>query len=70
MLLAGAQDVMLDELGRVTLPKTLIEYADLKKDVSILGVGERIELWNSARWEGYSKKASGTFQKLGKHLEI
>lgn len=70
MLLSGAQDVKLDEMGRLVLPRTLIEYADLKKEVAILGVGERIELWNCTRWNGYSKKASGTFQKLGKHLEI
>lgn len=70
LLLAGAQEVALDEMGRVVIPKTLIEYAGLRKDVHILGVGERIELWDSARWSNYSRKAAGTFQKMGKHLEI
>jgi MraZ protein len=70
MLLAGAQDIALDDMGRVLIPKSLQEYAGLKKDVSILGVGERIELWSAAKWKSYSQKASGTFQKLGKHLEI
>lgn len=70
LLLAGAQDVTLDEMGRIVVPKTLVEYAGLQKDVSILGVGERIELWSASRWKQYSQKAAGTFQKLGKHLEI
>lgn len=70
LLLAGAQDVELDDQGRILVPKTLIEYANLKKDVSILGVGERIELWSAAKWAAYSKTASGTFQKMGRHLEI
>ncbi len=70
LLLAGAQEVSLDEMGRVIVPKTLIDYADLKKDVVLLGVGERIELWSAARWTAYSKKAASTFQKMGKHLEI
>lgn len=70
LLLAGAQEVALDEMGRVVIPKTLIEYGGLKKDVFILGVGERIELWDAARWNAYSKKAAGTFQKMGKNLEI
>lgn len=70
LLLAGAQEVELDDMGRVVIPKPLIDYAGLKKDVIILGVGERIELWAAARWNAYSKKASGTFQKMGKHLEI
>ncbi len=70
LLLAGAQEVALDEMGRLVVPKTLTDYAALKKDVYILGVGERIEVWDAARWNAYSKKASGTFQKMGKHLEI
>ncbi|MFN0117755.1 MAG: division/cell wall cluster transcriptional repressor MraZ [Elusimicrobiota bacterium] len=70
MLLAGAQEVSLDEMGRILIPKALIDHASLKKDVSILGVGERIELWSENLWNKYSLKASSTFGKLSKHLEI
>jgi len=70
MLLAGAQEVAHDEMGRVLLPRTLIEYAGLKKDVSILGVGERIELWSSEKWRRYSKGAETTFHRMGRQLEI
>ena len=70
MLLAGAQEVMLDDMGRILIPKTLLEYAGLKKNVAILGVGERIELWAADRWTAYNKKASGTFRRLEKQLEI
>ena len=70
LLLAGAQDVELDDMGRILIAKPLIEFANLKKNVSILGVGERIELWSQEKWNQYNKKASATFQKLGKHLEI
>jgi len=70
MLLAGAQDAALDDLGRILIPKSMVEYAQLKKDVSILGVGQRIELWSSPKWAAYNKKAMTTFQRLGKHLEI
>lgn len=70
LLLAGAQEVELDELGRILIAKSLVEYATLKKDVSILGVGERIELWSSEKWNQYNKKVATTFQKIGKVLEI
>ena len=70
LLLAGAQDVELDEMGRILIAKPLIDYSGLKKGVSILGVGERIELWADAKWEAYQTKAAATFQKMGKHLEI
>lgn len=70
MLLAGASDVGWDDMGRILIAKPLFEYAGLKKEVSILGVGERIELWSTPEWIKYSKKADGIFQKLGKQLEI
>ncbi len=70
LLLAGAQDVELDDMGRILIARPLIEFANLKKMVSILGVGERIELWSQEKWTQYNKKAGATFQKLGKHLEI
>ena len=70
LLLAGAQEGELDDMGRILIAKNLLDYAGLKKDVSILGVGERIELWATNRWTLYNKKAASTFQKLGRHLEI
>lgn len=70
LLLAGAQEVAVDEMGRVLVPKGLLEHAGVKKQVAILGVGERIELWSAETWAGYSRRAAGTFQRLGKQLEI
>jgi MraZ protein len=70
MLLAGAQEVELDNMGRILIPDSLFEFAQLKKDVSILGVGERVELWSTVKWKEYSRKASATFQRMGKQLEI
>jgi MraZ protein len=70
LLLAGAHDVELDDMGRVLIPKNLSDFAGLKKAVAILGVGERIELWSLEKWNRYNKTAAKTFQKLGRHLEI
>lgn len=70
MLLAGAQEVDLDDMGRILIPRTLSEFAGLKKEVSILGVGERVELWAAGKWKRYSNRASSTFQRMGKQLEI
>jgi DNA-binding transcriptional regulator/RsmH inhibitor MraZ len=48
----------------------MMDFAGIVKDASILGVGERIELWSTSKWNTYNKKAAATFQRLGKHLEI
>ena len=67
---SGAACIVPDKQGRFIIPPYLKDYAAIKKDVSVLGVGERIELWSRPRWESYHKKASVTFQRLGRQLEI
>ncbi|RLC62471.1 MAG: cell division/cell wall cluster transcriptional repressor MraZ [Chloroflexi bacterium] len=62
LMLAGAVDVALDKLGRVLIPDYLKNYASLRKNVSVLGLSNRIEVWDAERWEEYKKK---TEEKAG-----
>lgn len=48
--LAGAAQVELDPQGRILIPASLRDYAGLKKDVVLVGVGTRIEIWDSENW--------------------
>ena len=41
----------LDPQGRILIPPKLREHAGLKKDVVLVGVGSRIEIWDSEKWE-------------------
>lgn len=41
-----AEPVQYDGQGRVAIPNRLIEYANIEKDVEIVGMIDRIELWN------------------------
>ncbi|MFN8016369.1 MAG: division/cell wall cluster transcriptional repressor MraZ [Acidimicrobiia bacterium] len=47
---AGATDVTPDKQGRLTIPLPLRQYANLEKEVTVLGVYSRIEIWNSDQW--------------------
>ncbi|HEY7106495.1 MAG TPA: division/cell wall cluster transcriptional repressor MraZ [Acidimicrobiia bacterium] len=47
---SGAVDVTPDKQGRVALPANLREYAGLTRDVVVLGVFSRIEIWDRERW--------------------
>ncbi len=49
--LAGAAQVEVDKQGRILLPASLREFAGLDKDVVLVGVGSRIEIWNKDRYE-------------------
>ena len=49
--LAGAALVEVDKQGRILLPSVLREFAALEKDVVLVGVGSRVEIWDKKRWE-------------------
>ena len=57
MMLAGAMEVSLDKLGRILVPDYLKDYAGLKKNVVICGLSNRLEIWDSEKWETYKKSA-------------
>ena len=48
--LAGAASVEVDKQGRILLPSVLREFAGLEKDVVLVGVASRIEIWSRDRW--------------------
>lgn len=47
---SGAHECEPDKQGRINLPSRLITYANLEKDVTVVGVSNRLELWNSEKW--------------------
>ena len=48
--LAGAATVEVDKQGRILLPAHLREFAGLEKDVVLVGVGSRVEIWSKERY--------------------
>ena len=48
---ARACECEMDKQGRIILPNNLREYAGLVKDVTVVGVSNRVEIWNTADWE-------------------
>ena len=64
VLFAGADEGALDKQGRISIPANLREYASLEKDVVVIGVMDRIEIWDPARWEAFSNEAQRKFAEL------
>ncbi|NCU42419.1 MAG: transcriptional regulator MraZ, partial [Candidatus Moranbacteria bacterium] len=57
LMLAGAVDVDLDKQGRVLIPDYLKDYAGIKKDVTVAGLFDRLEVWDKNNWNSYKAKA-------------
>ncbi|MBD5530196.1 MAG: division/cell wall cluster transcriptional repressor MraZ [Acetatifactor sp.] len=68
--LAGAAQVEVDKQGRILLPVNLREFAGLEKDVVLVGVGSRIEIWSRENWENMDADSNmddiaATMESLG-----
>lgn len=53
---SGATECEMDKLGRINIPQSLREYATLDKEVSIIGVSTRVEIWNREKWNNYTSE--------------
>ena len=51
---AGACECELDKQGRILIPGNLREYAGLEKDLVIIGVSTRVEIWSKDKWDEYN----------------
>jgi MraZ protein len=73
LMLSGAADVELDKLGRVLVPDYLKNYASLNKNVTVLGLSSKIEIWDSEKWEEHKQRtetAAGDIAERLKELGI
>jgi len=71
MLLAGAVETYSDSHGRLLLPSHLMEYAGIKDEVAVVGMGDRLEIWDSGRWKAYSSGlGEKSFRALAEKLDI
>ena len=69
LMFSGAEEVSQDALGRILIPDSLKTYADLKKEVVMVGVMNRLEVWDKERWDtfraGAEKEMGNMAEKLG-----
>lgn len=68
LMLAGAVDVDLDKQGRVLIPDYLKDYAGIKKDVTVAGLFDRLEIWDKNNWSSYKSKAEKNSDEIAEQL--
>ena len=65
-----ASSEQLDKQGRLTIPQAFREYAELDREVVIVGAGARVEIWNAAAWEEQRRAAESDVPEFTKQLGI
>lgn len=68
LMLAGASEVKLDKLGRVLVPDYLKSYAGLKKNVVIVGVYNRLEVWDENKWKLFRQTTEKEVDNMAERL--
>ncbi|MDD4062725.1 MAG: division/cell wall cluster transcriptional repressor MraZ [Candidatus Pacebacteria bacterium] len=64
LMLGGAMEVSIDSMGRILVPDYLKKYASLSKKAILVGVLNRIEVWDEDVWEKYK----GVTEKEGENI--
>ena len=70
MFFAGAVDVLPDKQGRFIIPPYLKDYAQIKRDTVIIGVSNRIEIWDSKNWGEFYSTSNESFERIAENLII
>lgn len=68
LFFSGAGEVICDKQGRILIPNYLKSYADIKEDVVIIGVSDRIEIWSKEKWNDFYDNNKGNFEDLAEKL--
>jgi MraZ protein len=63
-----ATDVEVDSIGRVLIPDYLKEKIKAKGKVAMVGVQDRVEVWNDATWAEFKKEAEKQAEPLAEKL--
>lgn len=65
---SGATEIEVDKTGRINIPNNLLQYAHIEKECVIIGVSNRIEIWDQTMWNTYYEKSEEDFSDLAEGL--
>ena len=65
---SGATECEIDKQGRTNIATPLFQYAPLEKECVILGVSNRIEIWDKQEWENYFSESEDSFAEIAENM--
>ena len=68
LFFSGACEIVCDKQGRMLIPKYLKDYAQIKRDVIVIGVSNRIEIWDKDKWRDFYNLQKGSFEEIAEKL--
>jgi MraZ protein len=68
LFFSGAVECEVDRQGRILIPNNLREHARIKRDVVVIGVSTRVEIWSQELWQSYSDESNLSFESAAEKL--
>lgn len=68
LFLSGACMVECDKQGRITLPQKLLKWAEIKRDVVVIGVLNRFEIWDEENWHRFETEKEKSYEEIAESL--
>jgi MraZ protein len=68
VFLSGASDETPDTQNRITVPQNLRDYAGLRRDLTVIGAGNRIEIWDAPTWTTYLAENESVFANTSEEV--
>jgi MraZ protein len=68
-MFSGAADFIPDRQGRVLIPQGLREYARLDNEAIIIGLHDRLEIWNVDSWTGVKAEVEENPESIAEQLQ-
>lgn len=65
---SGAIDQSLDKQGRALIPQNLREHASISKDVVVIGVSTRVEIWSTESWDNYNDDEGISYEEMAEKM--
>lgn len=65
---SAATECKVDKQGRVNLPQTLLNYAEINNTSYLIGVSNRIEIWNEEKWDLFTQETENSFEDIAEDL--
>lgn len=68
VILSSVVEMECDKIGRIQIPNNIINRYKIEKEISVIGVGDHIEIWNREKWNSYNNSSDLDFDEIAEGI--
>ena len=68
LFFSGAAEVIPDRQGRFIMPQYLKDFAKIKRETVLIGISNRIEIWDSKSWQEFYASSNESFERIAENM--